>query len=355
MPLLAVQVQNLRCLRHADLRLDSKLTLITGPNAAGKTSLLEAVFFLGRGRSFRTRQVEPVIRVGADGLTVIGHLAADVRPLVVGIRATRDGTEARIGGQPVASLADLATAFPVQVIDPSVHKLVEEGPSGRRRAMDWGVFHVEQGFAADWQRYQRALRQRNAALRSQLPVAAIRAWDTELIASGGSLSAARERYLAHLQPTVERVARALIGIEVAISLTRGWPSEQTLEEALVASWARDTRFRTTTVGPHRADMRLLVEGFVARDRVSRGQQKLLAAAVIIGQLEVLRASRSRAGTLLLDDPAAELDREHLHALMEQINTLGAQLIATATAGSIAGLENPGARFHVEQGAVAPML
>ena len=161
MPLLAVQVEDLRCLHEADLRLDPKFTLITGPNAAGKTSLLEAIFFLGRGRSFRTRHVERLIRTGADGLTLIGHLAAAVRPLIVGIRANRDRTEARVGGQPVVSFADLAAAFPVQVIDPNLHKLIEEGPAGRRRAMDWGVFHVEHSFAADWQRYQRALKQRN--------------------------------------------------------------------------------------------------------------------------------------------------------------------------------------------------
>ena len=169
MPLLAVQLEDLRCLRNVDLRLDPKLTLITGPNASGKTSLLEGIFFLGRGRSFRTRQLDRVVRSGSDALTVVGHLSSDRRPVVIGLRATRDSIEARIGGQPVESLSALATAFPVQVIDPNLHKLIEEGPAARRRTMDWGVFHVEHAFATDWQRYQRALRQRNAALRAGQP------------------------------------------------------------------------------------------------------------------------------------------------------------------------------------------
>ena len=169
MPLLAVQVENLRCVRNADLKLDSRLTVITGPNASGKTSLLEAIFFLGRGRSFRSRQIERVIRTGADALTLIGHVAGKHRPTVIGIRADRESTQARIAGAQVKTLADLATAFPVQVIDPGIHKLVEEGPAGRRRAVDWGVFHVEPAFGTDWQRYQRVLRQRNAALRAQMP------------------------------------------------------------------------------------------------------------------------------------------------------------------------------------------
>jgi len=355
MPLLAVQVEDLRCIRDADLQLDPKLTLITGPNAAGKTSLLEAIFFLGRGRSFRTRQVEKLIRTGADALTLIGHLASDVRPIILGIRATRDATEARIGGRPVESLADLATAFPVQVIDPNLHKLIEEGPSSRRRAMDWGVFHVEPGFVGDWQRYQRALKQRNAALRMQLPGEATRAWDKELVIAGTSLSRARQRYLSRLQPIIERTARSLIDLDLGVALAQGWSSDQALEEALAASWPRDCKFRATTVGPHRADLEIRVDGFPVRDRVSRGQQKLVAASLILAQLELLQLSTSRVGTLLLDDPAAELDASHLQALMTHLASLGPQLIVTATASSVEGMQKPGGKFHVEQGVVTRML
>src|SRR5258705_12322012 len=200
MPLLAVQVENLRCLRSVDLQLDPQLTVVTGPNASGKTSLLEAIFFLGRGRSFRSRQAEKLIRTGAEALTVIGHVGHGHRPMVIGIRAMRERTEARLAGSPVDSLAQLASAFPVQVIDPGVHKLVEEGPSGRRRALDWGVFHVERGFAADWQRYQRALKQRNAALRSQLSTPSVRAWDPELISAGNAMAGARPRHPQRLHP-----------------------------------------------------------------------------------------------------------------------------------------------------------
>jgi DNA replication and repair protein RecF len=109
------------------------------------------------------------------------------------------------------------------------------------------------------------------------------------------------------------------------------------------------------VGPHRADLNLRLDGIPAKDRVSRGQQKLLAAALIIAQLELLNAVQGRPGTLLLDDPAAELDGGTLEALMEQVLALGAQLVVTATAGTTPGLPVPGMRFHVEQGVVSPML
>jgi len=355
MPLLAVQIEDLRCIRHAELQLDPALTLISGPNAAGKTSILEAIFYLGRGRSFRTRQIERLVRSGASGLTLIGHVAADPRPLVLGIHASKEGTEARMGGRPVASLADLATVFPVQVIDPNVHKLIEEGPSGRRRAMDWGVFHVEPAFAGDWQRFHRALKQRNAALRAQLPADAIRAWDTEMVSAGTSLSIARQRYVDALGPVFERLAEYLAGLDLAATLSRGWPIEEPLEAAVAKAWLQDIRVGTTTVGPHRADLRIRVGGFLARDRVSRGQQKLVAAALVLAQLELLKSTSGRPGTLLLDDPAAELDKTRLQKLMQQVHQLGAQVIATSTANTIEGLGTPGTTFHVEQGEVARML
>jgi len=355
MPLFAVQVENLRCLRSADLQLDPQLTVITGPNASGKTSLLEAVFFLGRGRSFRSRQAERLIRTGAEALTVIGHVENTHRPIVIGIRATRERTEARIAGSPIDSLAPLASAFPVQVIDPGVHKLVEEGPAGRRRALDWGVFHVERRFAADWQRYQRALKQRNAALRSQLAAASVRAWDPELISAGSAMTDARSRYAARLQPVVRRIASDLADVDLTIAMSQGWPVDESFGGALERAWVQDCKAATTTVGPHRADLRIRVEGYLARDRVSRGQQKLVAAALVLAQLEVLQETSGMAGTLLLDDPAAELDGSRLRRLLEAATKLGAQLIATATSEGIVGLENPGARFHVEQGAVTRML
>lgn len=355
MPLLAVQVENLRCLRNVDLRLDDRITVITGPNAAGKTSLLEAIFFLGRGRSFRTRQLDPLIQTGTEAITLIGHVQGGSRPTLIGIRANRDRTEAHINGRRTSSLAELATVFPVQVIDPGIHKLVEEGPSGRRRAIDWGTFHVEPSFADDWQRFQRALRQRNAALRSQLSAAAIRAWDGELITAGASISLARQRYCEHLEPVVRSASFLLAGVEAVPTFHQGWQMGDSLEAALAGAWNKDMKAGTTTVGPHRADLRIRLEGYPVRDRASRGQQKLIAAAVVLAQLRILQRSSSYKGTLLLDDPGAELDSEHLVTLMSQVRELGVQIVATATSSSIVGLEDPGARFHVEQGVVTRML
>ena len=124
-----LQIQGFRCLTNVELDLNSARNLISGPNASGKTSLLEAVFFLSRARSFRTGYLDQLVQDGAGEFVVAGRLRDDARETTLGVRCSRSKTEARIAGEPVRSLAELAQALPVQVIDPDIHKLMEEGPS----------------------------------------------------------------------------------------------------------------------------------------------------------------------------------------------------------------------------------
>ncbi len=142
MPLRRVQVTDFRCLQSAALDLDPRFTLISGPNASGKTSLLEAIYVLGRGRSFRTRRLEHLIRHGSEQFVVFGEIESADRRIPVGVEGSASGVHARIGGAKALSLAELAVALPVQIIDPEIHRLIEEGPSRRRRFLDWGVFQA---------------------------------------------------------------------------------------------------------------------------------------------------------------------------------------------------------------------
>src|SRR5437868_1371185 len=166
MSLAEIAVSNLRCVEHAELALHPGHNLIWGGNGSGKTSLLEAIFLLGRGRSFRTRNSERLIGHGKEQLVVFGRTAGAPEQ-TLGVQVSRvGGTLARIGGAATGSLAELSQAFAVQVIDPGVHKLVEEGGHRRRRWTDWAVFHVEPQFVHTWSG-TRALRQRNAAMKIQ--------------------------------------------------------------------------------------------------------------------------------------------------------------------------------------------
>lgn len=354
MTLRRVQVTDFRCLHQADLDLDPDFTLIRGPNASGKTSLLEAIYVLGRGRSFRTRRLDPLIRSGAERMMVVGEAELPERHVTLGVEGSFEGMHARVGGERVASLAELAWVLPVQIIDPEIHRLIEEGPNRRRRFIDWGVFHVEHSFVEHWQRYQQTLRQRNAALKARQSGEFIAAWDAELVRYGESITEARRRYVAQLAPIATTVARQLLDLELVLTYRAGWAANLDLRTALEASLTRDQELGATQVGPHRADLAIRLEGSGVRDRVSRGQQKLLAAVLLLSQIKLFPQDSRARPTLLLDDPAAELDSEHLTALMNEVRAQPLQLIVTtlqAGGGELGPFGSPGRRFEISDGRV----
>lgn len=356
MTLTALEVRDFRCITHARLEVDPRFTLIVGENASGKTSLLEALHFLSCGRSFRSPQLESLIRAGTGSFMVVGHVATGSgADLTLGVRGSRGESEIRLGGEPAKGFAQMAAALPTQVIDPEVHRLVEDGPAVRRRFLDWGVFHVEPAFVGAMRRYQRALRQRNAALKAKRPPSEIRLWDTELLDSGETITIQRLKYLEALAPHVQAYGQELLNQAVSVSLQRGWAQEKSFEAALGEAWPRDVVRGTTTVGAHRADVGIKVSGAVARDRVSRGQQKLLAGCLMLAQIEHRAASGGPQTALLLDDPAAELDVDNLGRFMTLVARVPAQLIVTALDPGRLGLHQPGRTFHVKQGTVTPML
>ena len=357
MSLDALVIEDFRCVARAELELDSRCNLINGANASGKTSLLEAIFVLGRGRSFRTARTEILVRNGSEAFTLAGKVTTAGRMRPLGMRVDRDGMEARVSGRPVNGLAELATVLPAQAIDPEVHRLVEGGPQERRRYVDWGVFHVEPSFVDHWRRYQRALRQRNAALRTHQPQAVVRAWDPELVESGQLVADYRARYMQRLVPHVAEVGTRLLGEPIEIALNQGWSADRTLEEATKISWARDAERGLTHSGPHRADVIVRFGGAAARDRVSRGQQKLAAASLLLGQLRSDAEQGSDVAALLVDDPAAELDSGNLERLLSEVVSLPAQLFVTALDPKNPSLNYlpAGRRFHVEHGSVTRLL
>lgn len=347
MGLSSIQISGVRSIASASLEFRPGLNLVFGPNGSGKTSILESAFLVGRGRSFRTRHTEQLISRGQDRLQLFATTVDPVHR--IGFEYRRDESyTGRLDGQDIRSLAELPGAFFVEVIDPEVHRLVEGAPGERRRWLDWGVFHVEPGFLESWMRFTRTLKQRNAALRlGQDPST----WDPELVAQGERVAAARGEWLRSVQPFWQQAVMQLSGLEVEMSYFQGWAADRSLAEVLADGRERDRARGSTLSGPQRADVRLTVQGRPAREVLSRGQQKLVAAALVLALLQRLRGERSSPPTLLLDDPAAELDAERLSALVALVKALECQLIVTSLHADLANFGIPERVFHVERGMV----
>lgn len=353
MALAELIVEDLRCIERMEVALHPGLNLVSGPNGAGKTSVLEAMFLLGRGRSFRTRSSDRLIRLAAERLLAFGRTGDHT--IGVEVQRGRAGgggiTRAKVDGSFIASLAELTQAFPVQVIEPGIQHLVDGGAMGRRRWLDWSVFHVEPGFGDQWARYARALKQRNAALRGGATADDVKVWDRELVAAGEPMAEARATHFAALEPHWRAAQESLTGFTLTAAWQSGWDRDRTLADALAAASAHDVSRGTTTVGPHRADLRMRVEGRAAREVLSRGQQKLVALSMVLAQLELLQTTLRIRPTLLIDDPAAELDNFHLGALIERVRGLGAQLVVTTLAPDASLFGRPDRVFQIGQGKV----
>ena len=177
-------------------------------------------------------------------------------------------------------------------------------------------------------------------------------WDREFCGLGERVGAARQKVLAGCIDTLRAHGRALLGADIDFRYAPGWHAEKSLPEALEEHLERDRAIGSTQVGPHRADLRLSYDERQARRLVSRGQQKLLASAMILAGTETAQAALGRPLLLLLDDPSAELDRSSLRRLMEQVGGLGSQVIATSLERGELPFPAPPRVFHVEQGALS---
>ncbi len=345
MALVKLQTQHFRNLSSAPVSFSPSFNLLYGANGSGKTSVLEAIGYLGLGRSFRVSRHQAVVSHGEQQLTVFGGLdrglaseqgANDGQPVAhrLGIArdVTRKETTLRVDGEGVRSLSALAMHLPVSVIDPGVFDIVAGGPGKRRQFLDWAVFHVEPSFASVWQQCQRVTSQRNQTLRNgRLDEALLRVWDSQYAALSDRITAAR-------QTTFERFKQAFDSLvqQVDVGWTQGlklefypgWDTSKALVDILASHRDQERRMGHTLYGPNRADIRLKFQGRPVAETFSRGQQKTLVILMKIAQGMVL-SELGKQVTFLLDDINAELDVGHRAMLAQKLQALRCQVFITS--------------------------
>lgn len=353
MPIDHLDIQHLRNLESARLAFTSGLNLITGLNASGKTSLLEAIALAVTGKSFRTPRIDQLVQHGSDEMLVVGEYRQADQRYRVGLSRCAGKTQVKLNGAFVNRTTDLVDYLPLFVLTPQSHELLDSGPKMRRHYLDWGVFHVEHRYLDVWQRYHRILRQRNATLRQQASTKAIQAWDSPMIDNAEQIHDFRQRYIDRLQPWLHEYCSNLLGLEVDIRYQAGWNTEVGLAPILQEQLDKDLNRGFTSMGPHRADIKLKHAGKTVQSLFSRGQQKLLICAMTLAQMRVLE----RDCLILVDDLPAELDPHKRQALMQALRSTGAQIMVTATeSGLIQADEWPERKmFHVEHGKVREVV
>ena len=243
---------------------------------------------------------------------------------------------------------------PLQVMLPDIADLVFGGPAKRRNWLDWGTFHVKPSYLESLRKYLRAVKQRNALLKDQADSQTLHPWHEEVARLGESVTADRLGYLGQLLPHFESVLGELApGLNLEVAYRRGWGREEELRKLLAESNPREVKYGSTLWGPHRADVQIRCEGAPAGTVLSRGQGKLVACALQIGQASLLAVSEQRSTVFLIDDAGAELDVAHNARFFRLLKQLGGQILATTTQHPGSELQDTARVFHVEHGRVTP--
>lgn len=359
-----LQVTNVRNLSRISLPLQT-VNVFYGANGSGKTSLLEAVHLLLMGRSFRQTQLRPLLTDGEDQSVVYAELeSSESSMLTLGISRQRDGSKpiVKLNGVALAQLSELVQVAPVQVLSADSFEMLVGGPANRRHFLDWGLFHVEPEFYSIWRLAQRALKQRNSLIRhGNIKHGQLSLWTREYARYGELVDQMRQEYLEQLLPLSRAIAASLLpllGETLETTYARGWSKEQALIDALEHGCESDLQQGYTRLGPHRADLRVSAGRYLAAEVLSRGQIKLLVAALHLAQAELLQLRAGKRSILLIDDLAAELDDANRRRLCAELERLKIQVFVTSIKMNELvdcwSLPKQVQVFHVEHGVICPV-
>ena len=365
MALSRLQINHVRNLQQVSLEDLQQVNVFFGRNGSGKTSVLESIHLLGMARSFRGNSIKSVITHRETDCTVFGmvtlpsSLSAENAGLPLGVQRNMAGeVQIKVSGKPVRTVAQLVEHFPLQVITADSFDLLTGSPGARRQYLDWGVFHVEHRFFSQWQRFQRCIKQRNKLLRrGKMAEQELEVWTRDLTDSGKAINDYRKGYFELLKPrfsaTMVRLAPSLTALE--LRFRQGWDKQLSYEAALKNSTSADLEQGYTHVGPQRADIRVMYDGHLASETLSRGQQKLVVCGLKLAQGQLMSEVGKGKCTYLIDDLPSELDQQHSQLVCALLASMEAQVFITCVhqrdIESVWPETQELAMFHVEHGAV----
>ncbi len=341
------------CLRNlSTIRLNChpQLNLIVGGNGSGKTSILEGIYLLGTGHSFRTREVSPLIQHGEATLSVF---AKTVHNDTVSVqKSSSSPTQVKINQTACQSSSNLAKFLPCQVFYQDIFQIMDAGPVLRRRLLDWGLFHVKQDYLSIWKDYRKVLHHRNALLRQKAAYQHFIPWDEQLVELANALDTLRSDYFEVWEATFRHYLEKLTDTTCEIVYHKGWDKKQSgrsLTEILKEQYNSDLLRQHTQSGAHQADIQFSTPISKAKNELSRGQQKIILIALKLSQASLL----TNPCIYLFDDLCAELDEIHIKRTLDCIKELQGQCFVTTiqlqqlkTVQSYANTT-----FHIEDGVV----
>ena len=352
-----LSIENFRNHRSTELSLDAERTLVVGPNGHGKTNLLEAVALLDGSGSFRGASAETLVRAGRDQAFVRAEIRRARRTYLVEMEIAAAGrTRAQVNGQRVRSLRDLADVISTVVFCPADLSIAAGGPSVRRELLDSVLTSTDREYRAMRLDFERVLRQRNNLLKQagyrpdDEALATLDVWDAQFAELGEAIARRRDALCTALVPPAQDAYHQLAGraANMELSYAAEW-RKSSLATALANARADDLRRGTTTMGPHRDDMTVCLDGLPARTHASQGEQRSIALALRLAQHRYTAQLSGIEPIVLLDDVFSELDEGRAQRLVGCLPA--AQTIVTSATGHVPPGIEAHSQVHIHNGEV----
>ena len=339
MKIIGLTLSNFRNYESQQVNFDGGLNVLYGKNASGKTNMLESVYVCSLLRSPRTTKDKELIRMGASRAKVALTVEKKFRKHTILLLIDEVGKKkVAIDGIPVTRAGELLGVLGVVFFSPDELKLVKESPAERRSFLDVGLSQQQKSYFTALQKYNKTLKQKNNLLKESKHADnlddMLDVWDIGLAEYGATIIRKRMEYVNELNKFASAShgkissgkENLMLSYETAVK-TEG-DIRRNLEDALLASRAKDKELGYSTVGPHRDDIKIEIDGIDARRFASQGQQRTIALAMKLGEVEMYKQETGETPVLLLDDVLSELDKTRRDILLEA--TRGVQTILTCT-------------------------
>ncbi len=344
-------LRNFRNHASLDLSFKNRISVFTGSNGTGKTSILEAISILGSTRSFRAGKNEDFILRGQDNSVVAAEVDSDGLSNSVRIEIQPSGKKLFVDDKQYRRISHPIPGLASVVFSPGDHHIIEGDASERRQFLNRAATNLELSYSDSLARYNKTLQQRNALLKKLRGVGVtsaihqLRVWDDQLIELGLSLLMQRKAYLEALAPRVKEEYRRIsqendvfeVIYEPFSAENMDFGSENFMEnaraffeESLAANIDRDLVLQSTSIGPHRDEIQLILNGNKVKFYASQGERRTCALALRLGEVSLFRNVRKKAPVLLMDDISSELDSARRKSLVELLQQEDSQVLLTAT-------------------------
>lgn len=360
MSVIQLTTHNFRNLANQQTELHPDLNFFVGDNGSGKSSLLEAIFFIGHAKSYRTTNIESIANHEKTHF-VISVKDNKLNQLGIGKDIVSKHLDIKINGEKLSRLSALVKNIAVQIITPESFKLFFGGPKERRRFVDLGLFHVKHEFSNLWRDFNRVLKQRNACLRSRVDKNTLAYWTTSFCHYSQLVADIRADYISELELELKNwlpIMLPELDSSFTLQYLQGWNQRKELLDILNASMEKEYSYGYCIAGAHKFDVRFFVNKISVEHTLSRGQQKLFLLALTFAQAKLIEKVNQVKPILLIDDFGAELDIISRTALAAAIEKLNCQVVITAidqvVLEPIVPSNNNYKMFHVKHGEISAM-